>query len=61
MKEFARNAVFLDATYKGLTAYGCVFYALVARNEQNRGTTLAYCIVSEDNSDLVKTFFTAVK
>lgn len=45
----------------GLTAYVYDFYALVARNEQNRGTPLAYCIASEDNSDLVKTFLTAVK
>lgn len=33
----------------------------MARNEQNRGTPLAYCIASEDNSNLVKTFLTAVK
>ena len=45
----------------GLTAYGYTFYALVTRDEHNRGTPIAFCISSDDTSEVVKTFLEALK
>ncbi|VDI82347.1 Hypothetical predicted protein [Mytilus galloprovincialis] len=62
MMKLAENVVFLDATYKGLTAYGYSFYALVARDEQQgRGTPLSYCISSDDTGEVVKIFLRSLK
>ncbi|XP_052073133.1 uncharacterized protein LOC127711199 [Mytilus californianus] len=62
MVKLAENVVFLDATYKGLTAYGYSFYALVARDEQQgRGTPLSYCISSDDTGEVVKIFLRSLK
>ncbi|XP_071124075.1 uncharacterized protein [Mytilus edulis] len=62
MMKLAENVVFLDATYKGLTAYGYSFYALVARDEQQgRGTPLSYCILSDDTGEVVKIFLRYLK
>ncbi|CAC5415201.1 unnamed protein product [Mytilus coruscus] len=62
MMKLAENVVLLDATYKGLTAYGYSFYALVARDEQQgRGTPLSYCISSDDTGEVVKIFLRSLK
>ncbi|CAC5395886.1 unnamed protein product [Mytilus coruscus] len=62
MMKLAENVVLLDATYKGLTAYGYPFYALVARDEQQgRGTPLSYCISSDDTGEVVKIFLRSLK
>ncbi|CAG2198936.1 unnamed protein product [Mytilus edulis] len=62
MMKLAENVVFLDATFKGLTAYGYSFYALVARDEQQgRGTPLSYCISSDDTGEVVKIFLRSLK
>ncbi|CAG2234359.1 unnamed protein product [Mytilus edulis] len=62
MMKLAENVVFLDATYKGLTAYGYSFYALVARDEQQgRGTPLSYCISSDDTGEVLKIFLRSLK
>ncbi|XP_052064548.1 uncharacterized protein LOC127704495 [Mytilus californianus] len=62
MVKLAENVVFLDATYKGLTAYGYSFYALVARDEQQgRGTPPSYCISSDDTGEVVKIFLRSLK
>ncbi|CAG2217969.1 unnamed protein product [Mytilus edulis] len=60
--ETSRKCGVLDATYKGLTAYGYSFYALVARDEQQgRGTPLSYCISSDDTGEVVKIFLRSLK
>ncbi|XP_063402221.1 uncharacterized protein LOC134686486 [Mytilus trossulus] len=62
MMKLAENVVFLDATYKGLTAYGYLFYALVARDEQqDRGTPISYCISSDDTGEVVKIVLRTLK
>ena len=45
----------------GITSYGYTFYALVARNEQGRGSPLSYCISSEDSGEVVKVFLKSLK
>lgn len=45
----------------GITAYGYAFYALVARNDQGRGTPLAYCISSDDSSVPVQIMLESLK
>ena len=44
-----------------MTAYNYTFYALVARGDHGRGTPLAFCISSDDTSDIVKLFLEALK
>ena len=47
--------VFLDATYKGVTAYGNAFYAsLIIQHENGCGIAVAYFIVSEETTDVLK-------
>ncbi|XP_041955135.1 uncharacterized protein LOC121714054 [Alosa sapidissima] len=43
--------VFMDASYKGITAYGYAFYALLLINKTGRGVPFAYFIMSKESSE----------
>ena len=48
---------FLDASYKGITAYGYAFYALIARAiASGAGTPVGYIITSTDDQVFYHTF-----
>ncbi|CAC5410217.1 unnamed protein product [Mytilus coruscus] len=51
----------MNAFITGLTDYGYTSYALVTRDEQNRDTPISFCIFSDDTSEVVNTFFEALK
>lgn len=55
LAKYGNGMVFLEATYKGVTAYGYAFYAsLIIQHENGRGISVAYFIVSEETTDVLK-------
>lgn len=46
--------IFMDASYKGITAYGYAFYALLLINKAGRGVPFAYFILSKETTATVR-------
>lgn len=55
------NMVFVDATYKGITAYGYAFYCVVVRSTEGRGIPAAFIIVSDDTQETLECGFEKLK
>ncbi|XDV16607.1 hypothetical protein PO909_016249 [Leuciscus waleckii] len=53
LREHFHTMVFMDATYKAMTAYGYAFYALLLTNSIGRAVPFAYFIVSEESADIL--------
>ncbi|XP_035997529.1 uncharacterized protein LOC118564219 isoform X2 [Fundulus heteroclitus] len=51
LEENPHPMVFMDASYKGITAYGYAFYALLLINKTGRGVPFAYFIMSKESSE----------
>ena len=53
LAKYRNVMVFLDATYKVITAYGYTFYALIIQ-QHGRGIPVAYFIVCEETTDVLE-------
>ncbi|XP_077065703.1 uncharacterized protein LOC143718571 isoform X2 [Siphateles boraxobius] len=53
LEENPHPMVFMDASYKGITAYGYAFYALLLINKTGRGVPFAYFILSKETTETV--------
>lgn len=53
LEENPHPMVFMDASYKGITAYGYAFYALLLINKTGRGVPFAYFILSKETTATV--------
>ncbi|XP_049435956.1 uncharacterized protein LOC125891013 [Epinephelus fuscoguttatus] len=50
LKKYGPEMIYLDATYKGITQYGFVLYAVAIKSDHGRGVPVAFFILSEESS-----------
>lgn len=61
MQAYGENMVFMDASYKGLTAYRYAVYCIHGKDARGHGTPLAYFIVSDENENVISKCLQALK
>ncbi|XP_070533937.1 uncharacterized protein [Ptychodera flava] len=60
-QKFGNRMIFVDATYRGITAYGYAFYAVVVRSDIGHGVPVAYIIISKEDKDVLERCFSKIK
>ncbi|XP_077864593.1 uncharacterized protein LOC102808709 [Saccoglossus kowalevskii] len=58
---FGNTMVFIDATYRGVTAYGYAFYCVMVHNNAGHGVPVAYVIISKETKEVLERCFSKIR